>query len=358
MCDPKAIVGKMRRSVPRLGLLPPTGTRGPAETSGKLDDSPARTAATTPTVTEMIVRLPLLALLASAALASTADAATLTFDGSTHRYTAAPGEVNAPSVARSPVSYWEQLFSETSAPITVLEGCVSGEPIVCTTGPWIVDLGDRDDRADIVPFSPNSTVYGGPGNDDFASDGGQAWGYGGSGNDRILLAADNGTYGWGGRGRDTLTSGAPGVFLNGEDDDDYLAATGAHSLGTLDGGGGDDTIVAAPTSPVRASGGLGNDVIITSPDSVGVTGGPGSDRITSGNNIDAGPGADRIDVSSGGSIISCGTGRDTVYVPSASTAVPGDCETVSFGAPAQTASTRDALARFGALRAEAVRRLR
>jgi Ca2+-binding RTX toxin-like protein len=308
-------------------------------------------------VTEMFLRLPLLALLACAALTGTADAATLTLDGSTHRYTAAPGEGNAPSVARSSVSYYEQLFSETSAPITVLEGCVSGEPIVCTRGPWIVDLGDRDDRADIIPFSTDSTVYGGPGNDDFASNGGQAWGYGGSGNDKILLGADAGTYGWGGPGRDTVTSGAPGVFLYGEDNDDYLAATSGHSLGILDGGGGDDTIVTAPTSQAQASGGVGDDVIITSPTSVGVTGGPGNDRITSGSNVEAGPGADRIDISSGGSITSCGAGRDTVYVPAADTAVPRDCEVVSVGAPAQAASTSDALARFGALQTEAARRM-
>jgi Ca2+-binding RTX toxin-like protein len=295
--------------------------------------------------------------LVCAALSGTADAATLTLEGATHRYAAAPGEVNTPSVARSPGSYFEQLFSEASAPITVLEGCVSGEPIVCTRGPWIVDLGDRDDRADIVPFTSDSTVYGGPGNDDFASNGAQAWGYGGSGNDRILLAADNGTYAWGGPGRDTLSTSAPGAFLNGEEDDDYLAATGGYSLGTLDGGAGDDTIVTAPTSLARASGGSGDDVIIASPRAVGVTGGPGSDRITSGQNIEAGSGADFIDVSSGGSITSCGAGRDTVYVPSANTAVPGDCEIVSVGAPAQAASTDEALARFGALRAEAARRL-
>ena len=305
----------------------------------------------------MTLRLPLLAVLVCGALSTTADAATLTLDGSTHRYTAAPGEVNEPSVAQSSASYYEQLFSEASAPITVLEGCISGEPLVCTRGPWIVDLGDRDDRADIVPFSTDSTVYGGPGNDDFASNGGQAWGYGGSGNDRILLAADAGTYAWGGLGRDTLSSSAPGAFLHGEENDDYLAATGGRSLGILDGGGGDDTIVAAPTSSARASGGQGDDVIITSPNSVGVTGGQGNDRITSGSDIEAGPGADRIDVSSGGSITSCGAGRDTVYVPSADTAVPGDCEIVSVGAPAQPASTRDALARFDALRAEAARRL-
>lgn len=305
----------------------------------------------------MNLRVPLLALVVSAALSGTADAATLTLDGSTHRYAAAPGEVNTPSVARSWVSPYEQLFSETSAPITMLEGCVSGEAIVCTTGPWIVDLGDRDDRADIVPFSSDSTVYGGPGNDDFASNGGQAWAHGGRGNDRILLDADNGTYGWGGKGRDTLASGAPGAFLNGGDDDDYLAATGSYSLGALDGGSGDDTIVA-PSSRAQAGGGPGDDVIITSPRAVGVSGGSGDDRITSGSDIQAGSGADRIDLSSGGSITSCGAGRDTVYVPAADTAVPGDCELVKVGPPAQGASARAALARFGALRAEAARRLR
>jgi hypothetical protein len=88
-------------------------------------------------------RAPALTLLALAALAAPASAATVSVDGSTLRVLAAPGEANELTVGASTVT-------DLGSPVTAGPGCgpaPSGAACLPTTGAF-VDAGDGDDAVD------------------------------------------------------------------------------------------------------------------------------------------------------------------------------------------------------------------
>ena len=111
---------------------------------------------------------------------------------------------------------------------------------------------------------------------------------------------------------------------------------------TLEGGNGDDTILAQPTfsGTSTAAGGRGNDIIVITsvPPLYGtgssylLTGGPGDDTLTGGasiDTVDGGNGDDSIDVRGGGAdTVTCGRGNDVVLYDASDT-VSGDCETTT-----------------------------
>src|SRR3954449_11942526 len=99
-----------------------------------------------------------LAVAAVAAVPGVASAATLTSDGATAVYRAAPREANAPTL----LSSFPMTFADATAALTAGPGCVGGPPVVCA-GPVDVQvlLGDRADRANLNNALGNTTVDGG-----------------------------------------------------------------------------------------------------------------------------------------------------------------------------------------------------
>ena len=148
--------------------------------------------------------------------------------------------------------------------------------------------------------------------------------YGGSGNDSILIKQGVlvPVYLDGGTGDDSLTHlGSGAATLLGGDNDDYLEL-GSQAAGTLrlDGGGGDDYIVATDvpsTRSVTIIGGAGKDTIF---------GGAGNDTIYGDGETTAdtntGDDSDDIDSGGGADTISAGGGDDVVKLNMPATATP------------------------------------
>jgi Ca2+-binding RTX toxin-like protein len=241
------------------------------------------------------------------------------------------------------------VVSDLGAQLTAGAGCVSLGPnsAQCETRPHVdAYLGDKDDTARVA-WSGIVRVWGGSGNDRFLADGfGDAFGYGEGGDDIVDVVADGVRLADGGPGDDVVRlfsygGESTGIGGGGRDIIEYRNATGM-VVGpvTLDGGSGDDTILAQPTfrGQNTATGGSGNDVIVVTEvapffetgSSYLLTGGPGADALTGGDSIDTvdgGAGDDSIDVRGGGAdTVTCGAGIDLVLYDASDT-VSGDCET-------------------------------
>jgi Ca2+-binding RTX toxin-like protein len=272
-------------------------------------------------------------------------------------YAASPGEVNDFTVDpwRHSSEYpWGAYlpFAEASAPLTLGASCTE-MPSQCTPAfgtPVYVYLGNRNDRANVVPFYSRSYVYGEEGDDDIVSNGNDAYAWGGPGNDTVRSGADSIAAAWGGAGDDIVSggSGASGIDLHGDAGDDLLTWNGGFIV-TADGGSGNDTIVDVfndkYTYRKHLDAGPGDDVVIAP--GAEVTGGAGRDVLSGGTGrevFSGDDGDDVIDVAGDpGTVdnVSCGGGRDTVRADP-DDQIASDCEvrlqaTTSLGGTTEVA---------------------
>jgi RTX calcium-binding nonapeptide repeat (4 copies) len=178
------------------------------------------------------VRLPALTLLMLLASGASAHAATVTVENGTLRVIAAPGEINAITVAPAPAP-------AEPGTLTVNDGAA---PTVIAAGATAVyaDLGDGDDSIRLTAALP-AHLLGGAGNDTVAVE-----------SATLLLdpTLSPAVTLEGGEGDDALTgSGGSDVLLGSEGNDTLVGADGADRL---DAAGGSDT----------ADGGPGRDAIV------------------------------------------------------------------------------------------------
>jgi len=235
-------------------------------------------------------------------------------------YRAAPREINDLTARESfdGVYPWYRtlVVTEALAAVSVGDGCLAGPPLACELRSTDAHLGDRGDRARVlVDAVRTSRVWGEDGDDTVYAGGGEAYAYGGPGDDTVGAGAHGSAIGYGGPGNDTVT-----------------AFQGAFTI--VHGGAGADALQAGGLN-ARASGGAGPDVLVLS-GSGRADGGRGDDRIDAVGwgplpwRIDGGPGDDTIAVTSDGAdLVTCGPGNDTVTA-SGDDVIADDCETVSF----------------------------
>jgi hypothetical protein len=248
-------------------------------------------------------------VLASLALAApgTAPAATVEVGPDGILYRAAPGERNDVRMNDTGGLEPRRSVVEASALLVLGPGCESGTPVLCGDRFDRVDvlrLGDRDDRASDFTNFADTYVHGGAGDDDLLSGGGNAFGWGGRGDDRVDASSNGQSQAVGGPGDDILTGRGPGSDI-------------------LLGGRGDDRLVQASTLVTAAWGGPGDDRIELHGRGAapggrfdgGVRGGRGDDRVLAAQGA-----ADTID---------CGRGFDRVDADAADAVAP-DCERVAI----------------------------
>jgi Ca2+-binding RTX toxin-like protein len=210
---------------------------------------------------------------------------------------AVPGEVNRMSIRSSP----------RGVVIDDLGAALTGACRLATSGGRFcrgqfdgveVELGDGSDRIDFRDLG--GSVDGGPGDDEIVVTGPPHLLVGGPGADLLdARLAPGSAISYAGH-----TEGVT-VSVNGLADDG-AAGEGDNvlgPLGSIQGGSGDDTLVAGPDS-TGLTGGAGNDTLVGSPEGESLLGQEGDDDITAGDGTDhleGGPGADRL---------SGGPGRD------------------------------------------------
>jgi Ca2+-binding RTX toxin-like protein len=295
-------------------------------------------------------RLPIVALVALVVPASAVAATISVIPADEHFrriavFVAEPGETNDVDGA----NLWRgQPLTHSGAPLVAAEGCTSLDlnTVSCDAANYEMYLGDGDDHAGMS--APGwSKLWGGDGDDVLGASAMGQWGeaYGEAGDDVVSVGGEGGQLGDGGPGDDVVRvfgwgGQSTGIGGNGADFIEFRT-TGVTSVrATLDGGNGNDTILAHPTlnGASTATGGPGNDTIVITSffdprirggGSYILSGGTGDDTLTGGwsiDTVDAGPGADTIDVTDGGpDTVTCGTGHDVVrYDPSDT--VAADCE--------------------------------
>jgi Ca2+-binding RTX toxin-like protein len=292
-----------------------------------------------------------LAVVAVAGVPGVASAATVSSDGTTVTYLAAPREVNSPALL-TPVP---MTLTDATAPLTAGAGCVSGPPIVCAGAVNLqVSLGDRADKTHLNNGVGDTIIDGGPGNDTIAGGSvGRVTVTGDDGADAITVSANTLGTGDGGAGPDTILGTSSSNNLSGGGGADLLTNRGSRfSDGTLDGGDGADRIVG--NGRAWLTGGAGADILVTQGDGENVDGGAAADRITSvngGSTITAGAGNDQINAADGSGspdTISCGPGHDVVWADAGDT-VAADCEVRLSGPAPALPGTAQAIADAAAL---------
>jgi Ca2+-binding RTX toxin-like protein len=270
------------------------------------------------------------ALALIAVLAAPAPAATVNDSNSSITYTAAAGESNQVTIARSGNLL---VISDAGAAVTPLGTCapVNANQAICplpASGFLQAGLGDMVDTFSIaasVSGLPSTQVQGGPGNDKLTGgeltadnllgeDGADEL-RGLGGNDRLSGgsgAGDLGDFSDGGAGRDFFDgSSGNDVNLGGTGDDSFATLTLADGSDVYDGGVGRDTIsvqrVFANSITLDGQPGDGlpgeNDNMIVE----GVNTGPGNDTIT-GSNAD-----ESFSTGGGNDVVNAGGGNDNVF---------------------------------------------
>jgi Ca2+-binding RTX toxin-like protein len=290
--------------------------------------------------------LAALVLAAAAAVPATASAASIELatndDGtSVIAYKARSGEVNALKMFGTVGGGFDlrMAFFEHRARLTAGRGCESGFPVICgavdAAFPVEVSLGDRSDVANVNSFTEVLSLDAGSGDDDVLAGGFDATAEGGSGNDTIRLAANNGTRGNAGSGRDRITGGlgAVAAILDGGSGADLVVPDGS-IFNDARGGTGDDQLVAPRGRDIRLDGGDGDDLLValTGRGPILLDGGDDDDLAFShAGNVTAntGSGHDVVEVQGGPDTapdsVSCGSGWDIAWVDEADT-VASDCE--------------------------------
>jgi Ca2+-binding RTX toxin-like protein len=307
------------------------------------------------------------ALAASLCGAAPAAAGTLTLDGNTYVYTAAPGD---------PAMFYVRNDDFRAGHVIIKQdgGTLDASGTDCTWTPELPDtavcahrggvrasLGDGNDFAyvsDPLPAGYGIVVDGGPGDDQLnpPTGGTSVTFVGGEGNDKLSGQGGNDMLD-GGPGNDTLEDGAGNDRLLGGDGDDSLRGDGVVSgADVLDGGAGIDKIEGDWTQRDRGDNdpisvtldgvandghaGEGDNVIgiefikVTRPGTfaagndpmtidvwnigageTSVTGSPGADNIRTWDKhdrIDAGAGNDTIEAGNGNDEITGGPGQDDI----------------------------------------------
>jgi hypothetical protein len=296
--------------------------------------------------------LAALALAAAVAAPATASAASIELatndDGSrVIAYKAKSGEVNALKMYGTVDPFdLRMTFFEYSSRLTPGAGCASRFPVICgasdTAFPVEVSLGDRGDVANVNSFTERLTLDAGSGDDDVLAGGFDATAEGGSGNDTIRVAANSGTRGNGGSGRDRITGGlgAVAAILDGGSGNDLVVPDGS-IFNDAKGGSGNDQLVAFRGREIRLSGGDGDDALIalSGRGPILLDGGDDDDFVFShagSVTANAGSGIDIVDVQGGpdtaADTVSCGSGWDVAWVDEADV-VDADCELRFRSAP-------------------------
>ena len=289
----------------------------------------------------MLAALAFAAVAAAPATASAASIELATNDDGTRviAYKARSGEVNALKMSGTVGGGFDlrMAFFEYSARLTPGAGCESRFPVLCgavdRAFPVQVSLGDRNDVATVNSFTERLTLNAGTGNDDVLAGGFDATADGGSGDDTIHVAANNGARGNGGSGRDRITGGlgAVAAILDGGTGNDLLVPDGS-VFNDAKGGSGDDQLVTFQGSQVRLAGAAGDDLLIGTGGTVSIDGGDDDDFAFShvgGTVVDAGAGNDVVEVQGGvdtaADTVTCGSGWDVAWVDEADV-VAADCE--------------------------------
>lgn len=210
--------------------------------------------------------------------------------------------------------------------------------------------GEGDDNLQSVPGlgSSENQIFGGAGNDSiFGTLGDSLYGEdgddylsgaslldGGNGNDELngTLSRSN-AHLMGGNGNDKLRGGYFNDHLDGGNGDDYISDTGGSNI--VEGGDGDDQILLTHSDGVqRIDGGTGDDILIASKGNDILLGGSGNDLLVGGagnDSLNGGEGNDfffqnysesndvylwtisfNIDFGSGDDVIDGGTGFDVI----------------------------------------------
>jgi hypothetical protein len=288
--------------------------------------------------------LAALALAAAAAAPATASAASIevaSVNGSqVIAYKAKTGEVNALKMYGTVGSFdLRMAFFEYSSRLIPGPGCESQFPVVCgavdMAFPVDVSLGDRSDVANVNSFTERLSLNAGSGDDDVLAGGFDATAEGGSGNDTIRLAANNGTRGNAGSGRDRITGGlgAVAAILDGGSGSDLVVPDGS-VFNDAKGGTGDDQLVAFRGRDIRLAGGDGDDLVValSGRGPILLDGGDDDDLVLThagDATVDAGSGNDVVDVLGGAETVAdtvtCGPGWDVAWIDETDTAA-ADCE--------------------------------
>jgi Ca2+-binding RTX toxin-like protein len=309
-----------------------------------------------------IIRALLLSCLLALAASGTASAATLTQEGGTWVYRAAPGESNALHVRPDEQAGGGVLFTEETVAVNLPGECYREDwddetDARCPYGSGLrIELGDADDRVYIsedLQAGQAVVVDGGPGNDRFSGPlGGVAVTFLGGDGDDHLDGGDLGDVLDGGPGNDKIEGdGGNDVVRGGDGSDKVSGDAGADQIDggagwdladgdwidnsnnstvtiTLDGVADDglpgegDNVVAVEEFAVNRAGNFraGADAVRVRFDNHGaassnVVGSPGDDNIRTydyADTIDGGAGNDTIEGGHGDDTITGGPGRDTI----------------------------------------------
>jgi hypothetical protein len=317
-----------------------------------------------------MTRVLLVAALLAALVPPTASASTVSYDGDTLIFQAAPGVADTLVISSSEPGTVSLTGDFTAYPTDRCRQTSPEYPLHCDVPRRVrADLGDGDDTAVVDHMAPAGLVVeiaGGDGDDDIKAISGQTHATfdGGPGADR-LRSEDGDDVLIGGDGHDELIGGGGNDVLLGQGGDDLLRPdAGASKPGAdlVDGGPGFDTVddwvhpdrsqqrpITLTLDAVANDGAPGegddvrnverviafaagtyvmddaaNHVEVFAPPELGrstVFGAGGDDRIIGGNGeqtLDGGPGDDYIEGGYGDDTLVGGPGRDTIVGDSAS----------------------------------------
>ena len=244
-------------------------------------------------------------------------------------------------------------FSDGAQTLDAGAGCVAGTPVLCDGRDADIQLEGGDDRYRGWSWYA-IRVSGGSGDDEIAASGAYTVVSGDGGADTITVGSNGTARADGGSGDDRIRS-TTGVyaFLNGGDGSDLIA--GDRPFNTLSGGRGDDDVFVLGVEST-VSGGPGRDTIVAYARPWGARrtlDGDGDDDTIVGaagpDTVSGGGGDDVIDVSGDADVdtVSCGSGTDIVYADAAD-AVAADCEVRAAGPMPPSAAVDAARARYRA----------
>ena len=300
-----------------------------------------------------------LAALALVALPPAAASGGTVSAGLALTFTAAPGEANQLTIARSGdrIVFGDVVPIAEGTPTCEGDGTLT---VTCATAPAPARveavLGDGDDRATVgaIGGALPAALDGGSGDDrlDAAAATGFVAALGGPGRD-VLLAGTGESDLTGGDGDDVLAGGPDGAFTT------FLGGAAPDGADTLIGGVGVDVAgYAARTAPValsvngladdgeagerddigaaveRLEGGAGADVLAAGPLDSELTGGAGADRLTGGPAHDLLGGGEGDDALAGGAGDDIAGPTDAVSLPGDDVAAPGESNGIDAGADA------------------------
>jgi len=194
---------------------------------------------------------------------------------------AGPNPNNALSFAMMPVGVTVDLNKSGSVANPLAQTLDAGQDQLFLGGNIQVLMGSG--QADQLFAAPNSSVFGGGGNDTLqALNISNAGLFGGGGNASLGATNSTSITLFGGSGNSTLSSsGGTSISLFGGGGNDLLTSTGGTSI-TLFGGGGSTTLSATGGSSVSLFGGAGSSTLSSSGGtSVTLFGGGGNDLLTS-----------------------------------------------------------------------------